>query len=172
MTADPNTLAALTPGDRIEAMRRRMASIPARTDGSAAPAVPTERAEARFETHPETIPNRRPVSSKSRRRSPHFSPDADSHAGRVVAVEYDDLVDLDVVRAVVLDTARSLHPGAQVQGGEVVFRRVPRQRGVTMNSVVLVDGEPKFFLTIVAGVGNEVLVHELPPGGFTFVVDN
>jgi len=86
--------------------------------------------------------------------------------------EYDDLVDLEVVRAVVLDTARSLHPGAQVQGGEVVFRRVPRQRGVTMNSVVQVDGEPKFFLTIVTGVGNEVLVHELPPGGFTFVVDN
>jgi len=57
--------------------------------------------------------------------------------------EYDDLVDLDVVRAAVLDTARSLHPGAEVQGGEVVFRRVPRQRGVTVNSVVQVDGEPK-----------------------------
>nr|THJ70224.1 hypothetical protein EU244_18140 [Rhodococcus qingshengii] len=39
----------------MEALRRRMASIPARTDGSAAPAVPTERAEARFETRPETI---------------------------------------------------------------------------------------------------------------------
>ena len=85
--------------------------------------------------------------------------------------EYDDLVDLDVVRTVVLDTARSLHPGAQVQGGEVVFRRVPRQRGVTMNSVVQVDGEPNFFLTIVTGVGG-VLVHEFPPGGFTFIVDN
>lgn len=55
MTADPNTLAALTPGDRIEALRRRMASIPARTDGAAAPAVPTEHSEARFETRPETI---------------------------------------------------------------------------------------------------------------------
>lgn len=84
----------------------------------------------------------------------------------------DDLVDLDVVRAAVLDTARSLHPGAEVQGGEVVFRRVPRQRGVTMNSVVQVDGDPRFYLTIVTGVGNEVLVHELPPGGFTFIVDN
>ena len=41
------------------------------------------------------------------------------------------------------NTARSLHPGAEVQGGEVVFRRVPRQRGVTVNSVVQVDGEPK-----------------------------
>lgn len=84
----------------------------------------------------------------------------------------DDLEDLDVVRAAVLDTARSLHPGAEVQGGEVVFRRVPRQRGVSMNSVVEIDGEPKFFLTVVTGVGNEVLVHELPPGGFTFIVDN
>ncbi|ROZ52983.1 SMI1/KNR4 family protein [Rhodococcus sp. WS1] len=84
----------------------------------------------------------------------------------------DDLVDLDVVRAAVLDTARSRHPGAEVQGGEVVFRRVPRQHGVTMNSVVQVDGDPRFYLTIVTGVGNEVLVHELPPGGFTFIVDH
>ena len=84
----------------------------------------------------------------------------------------DDLVDLDVVRAVVLGAARSLHPGAEVQGGEVVFRRVPRQRGVTMNSVVHVDGDPRLYLTVVTGVGNEVLVHELPPSGFTFIVDN
>ena len=84
----------------------------------------------------------------------------------------DDLVDLDVVRAVVLDTARPLHPGAEVRGGEVVFRRVPRKRGVTMDSVVQVDGDPRFFLTIVTGVGNEVPVHELPPGGFTFIVDH
>lgn len=55
MTTDPDTLAKLSPAGRIEALRRRMASIPARTDGSAAPAVPTERAEARFETRPETI---------------------------------------------------------------------------------------------------------------------
>ncbi|MCZ9635262.1 hypothetical protein [Rhodococcus sp. BH5] len=55
MTADPNTLASLAPGDRIEALRRRMASIPARTDGAAAPAVLTEHSEARFETRPETI---------------------------------------------------------------------------------------------------------------------
>lgn len=53
----------------------------------------------------------------------------------------------------------------------MVFRRVPRQRGVTMNSVVHVDGDPRFYLTVVTGVGN-VLVHELPPGGFTFIVDN
>jgi len=97
-------------------------------------------------------------------------PLSDFHPSKVT--EYDDLVDLDVVRAAVLDTARSLHPGAQVQGGEVVFRRVPCQRGVTMNSVVEIDGDPKFFLTVVTGVGNEVLVHEFPPGGFTFIVDN
>ena len=55
MTTDPDTLAELSPAGRIEALRRRMASIPARTDGFAAPAVPSERAEARFETRPETI---------------------------------------------------------------------------------------------------------------------
>ena len=55
MTADPNSLAALAPGDRIEALRRRMASIPARTDGAATPAVPVEHGDARFETRPETI---------------------------------------------------------------------------------------------------------------------
>lgn len=55
MTADPTALAALSNGERIEALRRRMASIPARTDGSAAPTVPVEQAEARFETRPETI---------------------------------------------------------------------------------------------------------------------
>lgn len=54
-SGDPTALAALPPGDRIEALRRRMASIPARTDGASAPAIPTERAEARFETRPETI---------------------------------------------------------------------------------------------------------------------
>ncbi|WP_336882770.1 hypothetical protein [Rhodococcus globerulus] len=53
MTADPLTLAELSSRDRIEALRRRMASIPARTDGSAAQAVPVEQAEARFETRQE-----------------------------------------------------------------------------------------------------------------------
>lgn len=83
----------------------------------------------------------------------------------------DDLIDLDVVRQTVLDTALSLHPGSVVEGGQTVFPRVPRLRGVTMNSFVSVDGEPKFYLTIVVGIGNEVVVHEVPPGGFTFTVD-
>lgn len=82
----------------------------------------------------------------------------------------DDLIDLDVVRQTVLDTARSLHPDAVVEGGRTVFPRVPRRRGVTMNSFVSVDGEPKPYLTIVTGVGNEVLVHEVPPDGFTFTL--
>ena len=55
MTAAPTALAALPPAGRIEALRRCLASIPARTDGSAAPAVPTEHGDARFETRPETI---------------------------------------------------------------------------------------------------------------------
>lgn len=53
MTADPLTLAELSSRDRIEALRRRMASIPARTDGAAVPAVPVEQTEARFEIRQE-----------------------------------------------------------------------------------------------------------------------
>lgn len=53
MTADPLTLAELSSRDRIEALRRRMASILARTDGSAAPAVPAKQTEARFEIRQE-----------------------------------------------------------------------------------------------------------------------
>jgi hypothetical protein len=34
---------------------------------------------------------------------------------------------------------------------------------MSMNSYVQIDGEFKFYLTIVAGVDNEVLVHEMPP---------
>ncbi|KJF19186.1 hypothetical protein [Rhodococcus sp. AD45] len=47
MTVDPLTLAELSSRDRIEALRRRMASIPARTDGAAV------QAEARFEIRQE-----------------------------------------------------------------------------------------------------------------------
>ncbi|MET4612472.1 cell wall assembly regulator SMI1 [Rhodococcus sp. PvR044] len=82
----------------------------------------------------------------------------------------DDLVDLEVVRQTVLDTARSQYPGSVVDGGQTVFQRVPRLRGVTMNSFVSVDGETKFYLTVVTGVGNEVIVHEVPPGGFMFAL--
>ncbi|MCZ4558827.1 hypothetical protein O4215_25005 [Rhodococcus maanshanensis] len=39
-----------------------------------------------------------------------------------------------------------------------------------MNSFVSVDGETKFYLTVVTGVGNEVIVHEVPPGGFMFAL--
>jgi hypothetical protein len=53
VTADPLTLAELSSRDRIEALRRRMASIPARTDGAAAPAVPVEQTEGRFEVRQE-----------------------------------------------------------------------------------------------------------------------
>ena len=84
----------------------------------------------------------------------------------------DDLMDLDVVRRTVLDTARSRYPGAVVEGGETVFPRVPRWRGVTMNSFVSVDGESQVYLTIVTGVGNEVIVHEIPPEGFTLALDD
>ena len=43
---------AITPptDERIEQLRRRIASIPAHTDGVAAPAVPVEQPDARFDT--------------------------------------------------------------------------------------------------------------------------
>lgn len=53
MTADPLTLAERSNRDRIEALRRRIASIPTRTDGAAVPAVPVEQTEARFEIRQE-----------------------------------------------------------------------------------------------------------------------
>lgn len=84
----------------------------------------------------------------------------------------DDLIDLDAVRKSVLDTAQSLHPGSHVQGGEAIFPQVPRQRGVTVNYYVQIDGVPRFYLTIVTGVENNVIVYEMPPGGFEFIVDD
>ena len=78
----------------------------------------------------------------------------------------DDLIDLDVVTQTVLATARSLHPGAVVEGGRTVFPRVPRRRGINMNCFTSVDGELVVYFTVVTGVGNEVLVFEYPPEGF------
>ncbi|MDE8647589.1 hypothetical protein PXH69_21680 [Rhodococcus qingshengii] len=50
MAINPPTLASLPSHERIEQLRRRIASIPARTDGVAAPAVPVEQPDARFDT--------------------------------------------------------------------------------------------------------------------------
>ena len=55
MTVDPSALAALPSHERIEALRRRMASIPARNDGATVPAIPVEQPDARYATRPETI---------------------------------------------------------------------------------------------------------------------
>lgn len=84
----------------------------------------------------------------------------------------DDLIDLDVVRRTVVETARSLHPGSIVEDARAVYRRVPRQRGVDVNWSVWIDGADKFYMAIVTGVGNEVIVHEVPPGGFEIRVDD
>lgn len=83
-----------------------------------------------------------------------------------------DRAPVTAVRKSVLDTAQSLHPGSHVQGGEAIFPQVPRQRGVTVNSYVQIDGVPRFYLTIVTGVENNVIVYEMPPGGFEFIVDD
>lgn len=81
----------------------------------------------------------------------------------------DDVIDLDVVTQTVLDTARSLHPGAAVTGGQTVYPRVPRRQGINMNCFTSVDGEQVVYFTVVTGVGNEVLVFEHPPEGFELV---
>ena len=82
MNTDPDTLAELSPAGRIEALRRHLASIPARTDGSATPAVPTKRAEARLETRPETITESTTGVLEVPSATATLLPEADSHAGR------------------------------------------------------------------------------------------
>jgi hypothetical protein len=82
------------------------------------------------------------------------------------------VIDLDVVRGTVIDTAQSLHPGAVVEGGGSIFRRVPRQRGVSVSWFVEIDGQTVTFVSIVTGLGDEVIVHELPEdGSVRFVFD-
>ncbi|NMM92320.1 hypothetical protein B2J88_50175 [Rhodococcus sp. SRB_17] len=83
----------------------------------------------------------------------------------------DDLIDLEVVRRTVIDTAQSLHPRAVVNGCEAVFRQVPRQRGVPISWFVGIDAQTVAFVAVVTGVGNDVIVHEMPEGGASFVQD-
>lgn len=84
----------------------------------------------------------------------------------------DDLIDLDVVRQAVIGTAQSLHPASTVEGAESVFRRVPRQQGVAMSWFVGIDRQTVTFVAVVTGIGNEVIVHELPEDGSArFVFD-
>lgn len=82
-------------------------------------------------------------------------------------------MDLDAVRKTVLNTAQSLHPGSDVHRAKTMFRRVPRQQLVSPNSTT---SQPNWSTDMagvcLAGDDNEVLVHEMPPGGFTFVVDD
>ena len=84
----------------------------------------------------------------------------------------DDLIDLDAVRQAVLDTAQSLHPGAVIEGGESVFRRAPRQQGLAISWLVGIDSQAATFVSVVTGIGDEVIVHEMPEdGSVRFVFD-
>ncbi|MFE4498520.1 SMI1/KNR4 family protein [Rhodococcus sp. NPDC056743] len=84
----------------------------------------------------------------------------------------DDLIDLDVVRQTVMDTAQSLHPASTVEGAESGFRRVPRQQGVSISWFVGIDRQTVTFVAVVMGIGNEVIVHEIPEdGNARFVFD-
>lgn len=84
----------------------------------------------------------------------------------------DDVIDLDVVRRTVMDTARALHPGAIVEDARAVYQRVPRQRGANMNWWVWMNGADTVFTAFVTGVGNDVVVVEALPGGYTIEFEN
>lgn len=71
-----------------------------------------------------------------------------------------------------IDTAQSLHPRSVVGVAGAIFRRVPRQRGVTVSGFAEIDGQTVTFVSIVTGVGDEAIVRELPEGGgAVFVLD-
>lgn len=85
----------------------------------------------------------------------------------------DDVVDLDVVRRTVVDTARALHPGSVVDvDARAVYRYVPRLRGANMNWWVSVNGAERIFTAFVTGEGDEVIVVEALPGGYTVEVQD
>ncbi|MEH3153877.1 MAG: SMI1/KNR4 family protein [Gordonia paraffinivorans] len=81
-------------------------------------------------------------------------------------------LDLDAVRRQVLDTARALHPGTVVEGGETVYQPLPRHPGVCGNALTTIDGELIPYLVVITGEGDDVLVFEHPPGGFTIPTTN
>lgn len=83
----------------------------------------------------------------------------------------DDCVDLEAVTASVAAVARRLHPTATIDGGNTVYQRLPRRRGINANWFTVIDGEPTVFLVIVTGDGDRVFVHQHPPGGFTITTD-
>ncbi|WP_235606339.1 SMI1/KNR4 family protein [Rhodococcus sp. PBTS 1] len=91
----------------------------------------------------------------------------------------DDIVDLDAVRSAVMKAARDLYPGSVVEDAHAVYQRVPRLRGANMNWWVSMSGTgslPPFgnervFTAFVTGVGDEVIVVEATPGGYTIEVD-
>lgn len=82
----------------------------------------------------------------------------------------DDVIDLDVVRQTVIDTARALYPGTIGDDARAVYRYVPRLRGANMNWWVSTVAGEKVFTAFVTGVGNEVIVVEASAGGYTIEV--
>jgi cell wall assembly regulator SMI1 len=90
----------------------------------------------------------------------------------------DDIVDLDAVRLAVMNAARDLYPGSVVEYARAVYQRVPRLRGANMNWWVGMSGTgslPPFgnervFTAFVTGVGDEVIVVEATPGGYTIEI--
>jgi hypothetical protein len=69
----------------------------------------------------------------------------------------DDLIDLDFVRQAIIDgCTRSTAPNA------------PRQRGVSVSWLLGLDTRTVTFVAVVTGIGNEVIVHEIPEEGAVF----
>lgn len=78
----------------------------------------------------------------------------------------DDVIDLDVVRHAVVDTARALYPGSVVDAdARAVYRYVPRLRGANMNWWVSLDGGKKSIYRIRHRVSDDEIVVEALPGG-------
>jgi cell wall assembly regulator SMI1 len=90
----------------------------------------------------------------------------------------DDVVDLDAVRLAVMNAARDMYPGSVVEYARAVYQRVPRLRGATINWWVGMSGTgslPPFgnervFTAFVTGEGDDVIVVEAIPGGYTIEI--
>ncbi|MBM7415512.1 MULTISPECIES: SMI1/KNR4 family protein [Nocardiaceae] len=90
----------------------------------------------------------------------------------------DDIVDLDAVRSAVIAAARDRYPGAVVEDARAVYQRVPRQRGANMNWWLSMSGtgslppfgNERIFTAFITGEGDDVIVVEAIPGGYTIEV--
>lgn len=60
-----------------------------------------------------------------------------------------------------IGTAQASYPKAIIDGGEPIFC----QRGVSVGWLLGIGTRTVTFVAVVTGIGNEVIVHEIPEGG-------